>query len=163
MEPFNLHHPNVHIIWNFYPFNWFILPPLSWLLNIIILPVTLVAWPLWETWNFLNLFWAILFFPVWLIGFLTYNFFLVVGWIALIILSIIFITVPLVVLFGISIYVSLQSGNWIFALAAILVLGLLTLTTLCFLWLVLFGLPVSIVVGIIIWATVPCLTEDAAA
>ena len=159
MEPFNLHHPNVEIIWNFYPFNWFILPPLSWTLNVIILPVTLVIWPLWEIWNFLNLFWAVLFFPAWLIGFIFYNITLILGWIALSVLSII----PLVSLFFVATFVSVQTGNWVFGLLAILLLGAVTLSFFAILWFLIFALPTGLIVGIIIAATVPCINEDATA
>ena len=158
MEPFNLHHPNVEIIWNFYPFNWFILPPLSWTLNIIILPVTLLTWPLWEGWNLLNLFWAILFFPAWLVGFTIYSTLLILGWLVLFLLTLI----PIIILLTVSIFVSLQTGNWIFALFGVVLLALLTLATLAIVWFALFGVPVSIIVGVVIWATVPCITEDAA-
>ena len=60
-------HPDVGIIWNFYPFNWFVLPPIDWLLNIILFPITLLTWPLWVLWNLFTLPLAILFFPLWAI------------------------------------------------------------------------------------------------
>jgi hypothetical protein len=61
------HSHDVGIIWNFYPFNWLFLPPTTWIFDILILPITLLTWPLWWIWNFLTLPLAIIFFPAWVI------------------------------------------------------------------------------------------------
>jgi hypothetical protein len=56
-------HPNVGIFWNFYPFNWFFLPPIDWGLNLLFFPITIFTWPLWVFWNLLTLPIAILLLP----------------------------------------------------------------------------------------------------
>ena len=68
-------HPDVDIIWNFWPFNFIIWIPIGEILNALIWPITLFTWPLWWIWNTLTLLPMVIGLPIWL--FVTFAVFVV--------------------------------------------------------------------------------------
>ena len=68
-------HPDVDIIWNFWPLNVIIWIPIGEILNALIWPITLFTWPLWWIWNTLTLLPMVIGLPIWL--FVTFAAFVV--------------------------------------------------------------------------------------
>ena len=150
-------HPLVSIIWNFYPLNWFILPPVDWTLNFLVLPITIFTWPLWWIWNILNLPWAILFFPVWLVGFALVLFFSGFGWLALLI-----IRVPLWIFLFFYVLASIFFTGSPIYVPALIAGGITIVLTIAAAAFLIAAFPVGGFISLIIWATLPCVNEDAA-
>ena len=151
-------YPTVSIIWNFYPLNWFILPPIDWILNILVFPITLLTWPLWWIWNFITLPLAIIFFPLWAIGFGLVLFFSGFGWFALILFQLPLWTFLFIYVLGIVAF----SGSPIYVPLLVSV-GLIIVLTIAFGIFLIVAFPVGGIISLIIWAATPCINEDAAA
>ena len=71
-------HPDIKMIWNFFPFDFIIWGPIKWTLNVLGFFFWLPAWPFYEMWNvipytFMMGLWFISFLAVCILGALLFT------------------------------------------------------------------------------------------
>ena len=63
-----INHPDVNMIWNFFPFDFIVWAPVKWFLNLIGFTFWLPAFPFYEMWNVLPYLFMM---GVWFLSFLA--------------------------------------------------------------------------------------------
>jgi hypothetical protein len=112
-----------------YSFNWYNLPPTSWIFDILILLITFLTWLLWWIWNFLTLPLEIIFFPSWVIymvflfsGFMIFviNFLSFIAWL---------LSFTIMVLSIVATIISIAGFSWLIIFLPIIIVAILIYLT----------------------------------